>query len=577
MKTLKLAVLILFIPFLTIAQALELVQNGSFTNECGPGYEDPPCGWNYRQGDGSDDISWDIPAHVGKGNLKGYYYESLGTCNGVEIARCNGKTIISVQDNECPPLSLTPSIDNFGDPIFVPTTSSCAMSKDIFGQTNGGTSSNKHCLFLPPGFGSFNRKGVETNVGKLCAGDYKLSFDVMIMLPSENSAFALQAFLNNTQNDKDKEIFKLLDSEGNKMSPGVWKHFEIDVTIDKEENNKFEWLSFVNERCKAGLISGPIHSVFIDNVSFYSKCTKREGACSPYLGKPNPVWVYTKNSQTICVTNLHNIKHCKLEIINDWGQILRTIEIDDPANKICWDEKTYSGNVVGAMHLTARLTAETGCCTTTKSYGFTRIVNEVVHNGDFTDYSPQVKLDGTNCCNPDIVIENEVISDMRQYIGPVKIRIGPNVTIKNTADVYLQAGVNIDIVEPFKTEAGANFKAKIQKCSSPKFKVSPQTIINAINDSIFQPEEELAKNDNWYLMPNPARDKVSIDLSLMSLQYPNVQLVIYDFMNKEIVSKQIFEGLSKHTINITNLTNGIYFISLKQDGQVLSTKRFLKH
>jgi hypothetical protein len=433
-------------------------------------------------------------------------------------------------------------------------------------------------MYLPTGFGVTTRGGIETNVGTLCAGNYTLSFDVMINMPAANSAFALQVFLNNTQNDKDEEVFKLLNSVGSNMTPGVWQHFDVDVTIDISDDHKFEWLSFVNERCNFGLLATTAHSIFLDNVSFSNNCTNTTlGACSPYLGEANPVWVYTQNSQTICVTNLNNIQHCKLEIINDWGQTLRTIEIDDPSSEICWDEKTDGGQIVGALHLIARLTAETGCCTKIKTYSFTRITNEVVHNGDFTDYSSQIKLDATNCCNPDIIIENETISDMRQYIGPVKIRIGPNVIIKNTADVYLQAGVTIDVVEPLEIEAGAIFEATIQDCSPPMFKVSPNTITSAKNDSILPPESvDLTKLDNWYLMPNPARDNISINLSLMTLQYPNVSLTMYDYTGKEISTKQIINNVTKHSFDVSNLSSGLYYITLKQSGQVLSTKRFLK-
>ena len=432
-------------------------------------------------------------------------------------------------------------------------------------------------MFLPPGFGGYNRGGIETNVDTLCAGNYTLSFDAMIMLPAANSGFALQAFLSRTQNDKNEEVFTLSNSEGSTMIPGVWKHFEVDVSINQNDDHKFQWLSFVNERCKVGLIAGPAHSIFLDNVSFSSNCTNELGACSPYLGEANPDWVYTRGSQTICVTNLNNIQHCKLEIINDWGQTLRTIEIDDPSSKICWDEKTDGGLVVGSLHLTARLTAETGCCTKIESFDFTRITNEVVNNGDFTDYSSQIKLGATNCCNPHIIIENETISDMRQYIGPVKIRIGPNVIIKNTADVYLQAGVTIDIVEPLEIEAGAIFEATIEDCSPLVFKVSPNTITSSKNDSILPPERvNQTKLDNWYLMPNPSRDNISINLSLLSLQYPNVSLTMYDYTGKEIITKQNLNNVSKHSFDITNLSNGLYYITLKQSGQVLSTKRFVK-
>lgn len=552
-------IIIIIISLLTLicnlcySQVPNLVSNGDFSESCGTGVNSPPCGWNYRNRTSHSGASFDAPIHIGNG-VNGFFYTTLGTCIQSPVKNCNGRNIVTVDETFCPPHSLgTPTACN------TPST----ITED--------------CMYLPPGYGIGTRGGIETNVGTLCAGSYTLSFDVMINMPAANSAFALQVFLNNTQNDKDEEVFKLLNSDGSNMTPGVWRHFDVDVIIDESDDHKFEWLSFINERCNFGLLATTAHSVFLDNVSFYSNCTKELGACSPYLGEANPIWVYTQNSQTICVTNLNNIQHCKLEIINDLGQTLRTIEIDDPSSKICWDEKTDGGQIVGALHLTARLTAETGCCTKIETYDFTRVKNEVVHNGDFTDYSSQIKLDATNCCNPDIIIENENIADMRQYIGPVKIRIGPNVVIKNTADVYLQAGVTIDIVEPLEIEAGAVFEATIEDCSPPKFKVSPNTITTSKNDSLFELEEnDLAMLDNWYLMPNPARDNISVNLSLMSLEYPNVTLTMYDYTGREISTKQILSNNLKPSFDISNLSSGLFYITLKEREQILATKKFIK-
>ena len=574
MKKIEL-IIICLIYQVTNAQVPELVQNGSFTTECGNAFDQPPCGWNYRQGSGSDDIAWDIPVHVGRGNLNGYYYTSLGTCNTLSITGCNGRAVTTARDNDCPPLSITPNgLNTFGDPIFAPISSSCATSNTVFDYSNGNIPNNRHCMFLPPGFGAFNRGGIETNVGTLCAGDYKLSFDVMIMLPAENSGFALKAFLNNEQDNKDKEVFELSNSVGSTMTSGVWRHFEVNITIDENDDHNFEWLSFVNERCNIALEAGPVHSVFLDNVSFYSKCTNSLGACSPYLGKADPIFV-TQGTENICVINLGNVESFKLEIFDGDSKLIRTIEIQDPAEQICWDQKTGAGVTVSSGPYLARVTGSSGCCSFNKSFNFVRTSNQNTNNSLGLNYSPQQKLNKTNCCNPDIIIENETISDMRQYIGPGKIRIGPNVNIQNTADVYLQAGVNIEIVEPLEIEAGAIFEATIQDCSPPMFKVSPHTI--AKNDSILPLEGvDHAKLDNWYLMPNPARDNISVNLSLMSLQYPNVYLTMYDYTGKEVVTQKIHKSDSKYSFDISGLSIGLYYISLKQNGQVLSTKKFLK-
>ena len=75
--------------------------------------------------------------------------------------------------------------------------------------------------------------------------------------------------------------------------------------------------------------------------------------------------------------------------------------------------------------------------------------------------------------------------------------------------------------------------------------------------------------DDILLFPNPATDCVHIDLDLDN-DLP-VRMAIFDTAGREISAKQIFVK-DLRTIDISYLSNGIYFIYFESNGQVASKK-----
>jgi hypothetical protein len=75
--------------------------------------------------------------------------------------------------------------------------------------------------------------------------------------------------------------------------------------------------------------------------------------------------------------------------------------------------------------------------------------------------------------------------------------------------------------------------------------------------------------DDILLFPNPASDCVHIDLDLDN-DLP-VRMAIFDTAGREIYSNQVFVK-DLRTFDISNISNGIYFIYFESNDQVASKK-----
>lgn len=76
---------------------------------------------------------------------------------------------------------------------------------------------------------------------------------------------------------------------------------------------------------------------------------------------------------------------------------------------------------------------------------------------------------------------------------------------------------------------------------------------------------------HFELSPNPSSNYVSINLSSLTGNY---ELEIRDLTGKSLMNEKITEINSK--INISSLSEGIYFVSLKEEGKTLAVKKLIK-
>ena len=80
-------------------------------------------------------------------------------------------------------------------------------------------------------------------------------------------------------------------------------------------------------------------------------------------------------------------------------------------------------------------------------------------------------------------------------------------------------------------------------------------------------------NDNLLLYPNPANSKLTIETGALSSS--DCRLIISDVAGRILFSESITTALTKHDIDISSLSQGIYFVQI-QNGERISRSRFVK-
>lgn len=89
-------------------------------------------------------------------------------------------------------------------------------------------------------------------------------------------------------------------------------------------------------------------------------------------------------------------------------------------------------------------------------------------------------------------------------------------------------------------------------------------------DSLLTGTNEI-KTTNWKVYPNPALDKLTVELPTV----PNDATIEIKNLLGEILYSEKFVASSNNTINISEFSNGVYFIQIRNE-QKLSIKKFIK-
>lgn len=90
---------------------------------------------------------------------------------------------------------------------------------------------------------------------------------------------------------------------------------------------------------------------------------------------------------------------------------------------------------------------------------------------------------------------------------------------------------------------------------------------------VFIPEnnnEEIFSN----AYPNPARDVVSFDYN-MPFNAQSASVAIYNMMGQEVVRQNVSVGGSRLDVNVSDLTDGVYFYSLIVNNQAVKTNKLV--
>lgn len=78
-------------------------------------------------------------------------------------------------------------------------------------------------------------------------------------------------------------------------------------------------------------------------------------------------------------------------------------------------------------------------------------------------------------------------------------------------------------------------------------------------------------NNSFNVVPNPTTGTIAIH---MNSQYDNAELTVMDITGKPCMSGSVSQ---MKTIDLSTLTNGVYFVVMTQQGQLIGTQKVVKH
>ena len=93
------------------------------------------------------------------------------------------------------------------------------------------------------------------------------------------------------------------------------------------------------------------------------------------------------------------------------------------------------------------------------------------------------------------------------------------------------------------------------------------------NTYVITATEDLRADINMSVYPNPATDLVSLQVE--SSKERNMQYTLTDISGKVLQNEKILSSLQ--TLNFTNYTSNVYFLTVKQENQVIKIFKIIKN
>ena len=276
---------------------------------------------------------------------------------------------------------------------------------------------------------------------------------------------------------------------------------------------------------------------------------------------------------------LDNVNSLKI-VINDMsGNEVRTIEINDPFDKVLWDGKNNSGAYVAQANYIANCTYFTNCGqsnsvlsfmlfstgasyfnfnSTYFNYGSNNLINNI-DCSDFINLAP-VNYPPLPCCSsePDINLTTGYILGTESFEAYGNIYIGPVVTVLPASNLEFIANGTITI------DPGVSFDGSIspvileyQNCSPQRIGYWPTSVIEnnqAIEESKIVETQQETSNKNLLLFPNPTK----LTLTLVFPNSKKLAVVVTDMLGKIMLKNSIYN--SNPELDVSSLPNGIYFL-----------------
>lgn len=206
--------------------------------------------------------------------------------------------------------------------------------------------------------------------------------------------------------------------------------------------------------------------------------------------------------------------------------------------------------------------------TSTQSCAFSggATCNDGLQNGDETGIDCGGSICpacSTNCSGGDIVLNTvettgtHIYDNNNSITSSAEIESGSNISFLAESYVLLQDG--------FHAKAGSTFRAAIETCAA------------ATNESI-ETRNLLIEQPTLDVYPNPAKEEVWLKFQLSTSS--SVVIELYDLSGKQlrqIAQQTVYEaGKHQYLLDISNLTSGLYWISLKTKDGVLTKKLMIQ-
>lgn len=288
---------------------------------------------------------------------------------------------------------------------------------------------------------------------------------------------------------------------------------------------------------------------------------------------------HVTNPDAFTINGLETATLLKIKVKNNQNQVIREIEIGNPRSSISWDNKDNNGLIVEDGIYNVEVYASNKCTNKTINFVFEKSGN-LIYSPNF-NYSPIPKFTSiTNCgyitepntnyfeppapccpLQPNIYLSNIVIDGNVSIVALGTITIGPNVFISDGSNVLFLSEIAVITDQYFpelNATSGAEWEVIIDNVC-PDLRISSESTEEIYSfQNISNNKGEVEHNNSLLGYPNPCSKNYFLQMEDKVLQ----SIKVIDVLGKEVnVTIKLKDSLLE--LDISNLSNGVYFISTK--------------
>lgn len=193
------------------------------------------------------------------------------------------------------------------------------------------------------------------------------------------------------------------------------------------------------------------------------------------------------------------------------------------------------------------------------------------------EYFQEMQIRNLTDQDLNVMIEKEVIADLEGVINYFcwGLCFGPDVTVSPNPVTVAANSVTSTGALSFHAMFEENVYGKIEVKYSAYDERHPEDRVT-INVVFHKSGESVADNTlpmMSFAYPNPASSTVNFDYTLPASSH--ALAVVYNIVGQEVMRQELdaFEG--RLTLSVNDLQDGIYFCNLTQNGQTVTTTKFV--